>query len=319
MKHKSPARSSDGSSENTSGQFVAILCVLGAVIIWGGWMSATRIASKEGITPIDVAFMRYSVPAILLLPVWLSTLRKLAGAPLWSLVAMLGWGAPFLWLVAESLEKSNVIYLATIVPCTMPIFAVLAGIIIFKTRLGQRQRVGFALIGVASLIVVVSALAGSEGIDLYSLALMLLAAAGWACYVVAFPYTGLTAAQGAAWVSTVSTIIIAVVKLLSPGPFISLTSEQLIFNSVTQGLLSGFVAVILYTVAIEKVGSARAASFSIMMPVSGALIAWLWLSEVPLWTDLVALCCGVLGMGIINGVLRLPKRKTTGKTAKHER
>ncbi len=273
-------------------------------------MSATRVASIDGVAPIDVAFLRYSIPAVLLLPVWLSTLRKLPGAPLWSLMVMLGWGAPFLWLVAESLEKSNVVYLATIVPCTMPLFAVIAGKVFFEATLNQKQRVGFTLIGVAALIVVMSALAGSDGIDLYSLALMLMAAAGWACYVVAFPFTGFSAAQGAAWVSTVSTIIIVLIKLLIPGPFLSLTNNQLIFNGLMQGLLSGFVAVILYTVAIERLGSARAASFSVLMPVIGAFIAWLWLAEVPLWTDLVALCCGVLGMGVINGVLRLPGRKT---------
>lgn len=298
----------DKSPDSTAGKVISILYVLGAVVIWGGWMSATRIASKDGVAPIDVAFLRYAVPAVLLLPVWLSALRKLPAAPLWALVAMLGWGAPFLWLVAESLEKSNVVYLATIVPCTMPIFAVIAQKVFFKATLDRKQRVGFTLIGVASLIVVFSALAGTEGIDLYSLMLMLFAAAGWACYVVAFPYTGFTAAQGAAWVSAVSTLIIVLIKLFSSGPFLSLTRDQLIFNSVTQGLLSGFVAVIFYTIAIERMGSARAASFSVIMPVTGALIAWLWLAEVPLSTDLIALCCGVLGVSVINGVIRFPGR-----------
>ena len=296
------------SSNSASGDFVATLYVLGALVIWAGWMSATRLAAIDGVAPIDVAFMRYAVPAVLLMPVWLSTLRKITQAPLWSLVAMLGWGAPFLWLVAASLENSNVIYLATIVPCTMPIFAVIAERLFFKATLDRKQRIGFGLIGVAALIIVLSALAGTGGIDLYSLVLMLLAGIGWASYTVAFRHTGLSAAQGAAWVSAVSTLLIIVVKLLSVGPFLSLTNEQLVFNVITQGILSGFVAVIFYTVAIDRLGSSRAASYSVLMPVLAALIAWLWLAEVPHWSDIVALCFGVLGMGVINGIVQLPTR-----------
>lgn len=292
-----------------SSEVVAILCVLGAVTIWGGWMSATRIASTGGVAPIDVAFMRYAVPAVMLLPVWLSTLRQLRHAPWWALIAMLGWGAPFLWLVAASLENANVIYMATIVPCTMPIFAVVAERILFKTTLNRKQYAGFSLIALAALIVVISALSGSSRIDPVSLVYMLMAAAGWACYVVAFRHTGLSAAQGAAWVCTVSTLIIVLIKLVSGGPFLPLTNDQLLFNAIAQGVLSGFVAVILYTIAIGRLGSARAASFSVLMPVLGALFAWLWLTEVPLWTDLVALGFGTLGVAVINGIVRLPGLK----------
>ncbi len=292
-----------------SGEFLAIACVLAAVTIWGGWMSATRIAATQGVAPIDVAFMRYAVPALMLLPVWMATLRKLVHAPVWSLIAMLGWGAPFLWLVTASLEKSNVIYMATIVPCTMPIFAVLAEKVLFNIALDKKQLIGFSLIGTAAFIVVLSALLGATGIDLYSLMLMLLAAAGWACYVISFKHTGLTAAQGAAWVCVASTVIIVLIKLFLGGPFLPLTTDQLIFNAVAQGFLSGFVAVILYTIAIGRLGSARAASFSVLMPVLGALFAWLWLAEVPLWTDLLALGFGTVGVAVINGIVKLPGRK----------
>jgi len=193
---------------------LAIACALTAVAIWGWWMSATRVAATQGIAPIDVALMRYSVPALLLIPVWLSTLRTLKTAPLWATIAMLGWGAPFLWLVTESLKDTNVIYLATIVPCTMPIFAVVAERVFFAQQLTRTQLFGFALIATATLLIVFNALFGG-GINLSSLGLMLLAAAGWGSYVVSFRHTGLSAAQGAAWVCAASTAIIILVKLLT--------------------------------------------------------------------------------------------------------
>ena len=285
---------------------IALLCVLSAVTIWGWWMSATRIAATQGVAPIDVAFLRYAVPAVLLLPIWLATWRKLARAPWWSLLAMLGWGAPFLWLVTASLETANVVYLATIMPCTMPIFALLGEWVFFRFKPEKKHLAGFGFIATAALIVIFNALTGSSGIDVQSLVLMLFAAMGWACYVVAFKHTGLTAAQGAAWVCTASSAMIIVIKLAGGGAFLPMTREQIVFNVFAQGFLSGFVAVILYTIAISRLGAPRAASFSVLMPVTGALFAWGWLNEQPLPADMLALLLGTLGVAVVNGLIRWP-------------
>ena len=271
-------------------------------------MSATRLAAQQGIAPIDVALLRYSVPALLLVPVWMSTFRKLKKAPLWSSIAMLGWGAPFLWLVTAALQQSSVAYLATIVPCTMPIFAVVAERLLFGKQPTPTQLTGFALIALAAVLVIVSALSGG-GITPASLTLMFLAAAGWACYVVAFRHTGLTAAEGAAWVCTASTVIILIIKLISGDALLPLTREQILFNAFAQGFVSGFVAVLLYTTAIGRLGAARAASYSVLMPVLGSLFAWLWLHEQPSLLNLVALSLGTAGVAVINGLFSLKRRK----------
>lgn len=289
--------------------WLAIACALSAVAIWGWWMSATRLAAQQGIAPLDVALMRYIVPALLLLPVWMPTLRKLKAAPGWSVIAMLGWGAPFLWLVTASLKEASVVYLATIVPCTMPIFAVIAERVFFNQQPTRAQLIGFALIALAALLVILNAIFGG-GISLSSLTLMFLAAAGWTCYVVAFRHTGLTAAQGAAWVSVASTIIILVIKLVSDTELLPLTTDQLVFNGLAQGFLSGFVAVLLYTTAIGRLGTARAASFSVLMPTLGSFFAWVWLGETPSSFNLLALFLGTLGVAVINGMIRKSPKPT---------
>ncbi len=273
-------------------------------------MSATRVAAQEGVAPIDVALMRYAIPAILLLPVWLSTARKLKSAPRWSIIAMLGWGAPFLWLVTAALKNTNVVYMATIMPCTMPIFAVIAERVFFKQRLTRTQFVGFVLIGSSALLVIVHALLGG-GAQLSSLTLMFLASAGWACYVVAFRHTGLTAAEGAAWVSTASTVVILVLKLAilatTGAHFLPMTTEQLLFNGVAQGLISGFVAVLVYTIAIGKLGPARAASFGVLIPALASFFAWIWLGELPSLFNVFALLLGTTGVAVINGLFTKAK------------
>lgn len=283
--------------------WLALFCALTAVSIWGWWMSATRVAATDGIAPLDVALLRYSIPALLLVPVWLATIRKLLIAPIWSLIAMLGWGVPFLWLVTASLRDSEVIYMATIVPCTMPIFAVLAERLFFGNRMTTNQKIGFTLIAMAALLVLFNALRDTSGVSIDSIGFMLLAAIGWSAYVVAFRHTGLTAAEGAAWVCTASTIIILLSKLCIGGALLPLKTDQLVFHAFAQGFLSGFVAVILYTTAIERLGPARAASFSVLMPVLGVMFAWIWLNESPSGSNMIALLLGTAGVAVVNGLV----------------
>ena len=283
----------------------AILFALGAITIWAGWMSATRIAATDGVAPIDVAMLRYGVPALMLAPVWVSTFRKLRHAPIWSLIAMLGWGLPFVWLVAASLERASVVHLATIVFCTMPVFAVLGERLFFKTKVEPRQVPGFILIGIGAIAVILSALFGKNGTDPYSVLLMVLAAVGWAAYMISFKHTGLSPIEGPAYVCVVSTILLLAIKAISFSPFLPLTFNQIAFNAIAQGVLSGFVGTILYTAAIARIGGARTASFSVLMPMLGTAIAFFWLGEVPSMVDMSALTLGTLGVAIVNNVIRL--------------
>jgi len=231
------------------------------------------VAAKQDIAPIDVALLRYAIPALLLVPVWLSTLRKLSKAPVWSIIAMLGWGAPFLWLVTASLKDTTVI----------------------------AQLVGCAFIAIAALLVILQAIFG--GINLSSIGLMLLAAAGWSAYVVSFRHTGLSAAEGAAWVSFASTALILVLKFITESELLPLTTEQIIFNAFAQGFVSGFVAVLAYTFAIGRLGTAQAASYSVLVPALASLFAWIWLGETPTLLNVLGLLFGTLGVAVINGLL----------------
>jgi drug/metabolite transporter (DMT)-like permease len=181
------------------------------------------------------------------------------------------------------------------------LFAVLAERLFFNHQPTKAQKLGFTFIAMAALLVLFNAMKGGSGVSSHSIGFMLLAAAGWSAYVVAFRHTGLTAAEGAAWVCTASTIIIVMAKLITGGVLLPLTIEQLVFHAFAQGFLSGFVAVILYTTAIERIGPARAASFSVLMPVLGVMFAWIWLGETPSGSNMIALLLGTAGVAVVNG------------------
>ena len=77
---------------------------------------------------------------------------------------------------------------------------------------------------------------------------------------------------------------------------------------VAQGVLTGLVATIAYGLAINRLGVPRAASFSVLVPVIATVLAFFWIGEVPSVLDGVALAVGTLGVAVVNGVLRRPRR-----------
>ncbi|MEO5671000.1 MAG: hypothetical protein ABIR26_09955, partial [Ramlibacter sp.] len=43
------------------------------VLIGAGWQLATRAGARAALAPVDLALLRYAIPALLLAPVWWRT------------------------------------------------------------------------------------------------------------------------------------------------------------------------------------------------------------------------------------------------------
>ena len=88
---------------STRGLALGYLAAAIAVTIWAAWILWLRVAVAEGygapLTGVDVALLRFSAPMLLLAPIWLrfglGEGLKPSGVSWPVLIAMLGWGAPF--------------------------------------------------------------------------------------------------------------------------------------------------------------------------------------------------------------------------------
>ena len=279
--------------------------------VWAAWLPATRIAIADGLGPLDIALLRLAVPAALLAPVWWRTGLLPEGLPRPALLAMLGWGAPFVLLLTTGLRNASVAHTAALVPCTMPVVAALGARIVLGERIGRGRRAGIALIAMAAFLILAGVVAGDGRLDAATAAVLLCASAGWAAYTVAFRRSGLAPAQAAALVFAWSTLLLLPAALVADSGLWRLPAPSLAFHVVAQGLLSGFAATVAYGMAIERLGVARAASFSVLVPVLATGLAWLWLSETPSALDAVALALGTLGVAMVNGAIRI--RPTVGR------
>ncbi len=279
-----------------------------AVTIWAAWLPATRIAIEDGLTGTDIALLRYGVPATMLAPLcWRIGLLP-RGVPLSSVAMMFCWGAPFVLFVTAGMDRASIAHTAALVPCTMPVLAAAGAWLLHGERIAPERRAGIALIAVAAALVLALVLSGRGGeTDLPSLGFLLLASAGWAAYTVAYRRSGLSAVQAAAVVFAWSTLLLVPVILATGSALPGLPPATLAFHIAAQGILSGFVATIAYGLAITRLGTARAASFSVLVPVLATAMAVVWLGERPSVLDAVALGIGTLGVAMVNGALS-PRR-----------
>lgn len=282
-----------------------VLLVLLAVVIWAAWLPATRIAIRDGLGPVDIAFLRYAVPAVMLAPVWWRVGLLPKNIPLPTMLAMLGWGAPFVLLTATAMERASVAHTAALIPCTMPVLAAFGSRVIYGEHIAKERRFGIVLIAVAAACVLVTVLKGGTTTDLPAVGLLLLASAGWAAYSVAYRRSGLTPMQAGAVVFLWSTLMLIPALFLTGSGIGALAPSALGFHVVAQGLLSGFLATIAYGLAIDRLGVPRAASFSVLVPVLATVMAILWIGEEPSLLDIVALGIGTLGVAVVNGVVSL--------------
>lgn len=274
--------------------------ILTAVVIWAGWMVATRFAVNEAIAPLDLALLRYGVPAVCLAPWWLQCGVFPRQTPVWALIMMMGWGAPFVIFMAMGMQTATVAHVAAIVPCVMPLIAAGLSLTLFGERFGLSEKIGFALIAVGAAFVIVPLLLGGDREALGNIGLLLLCATGWASFSVAFRRSGLTPPQAAGLVCLYSTVVVGAL-LLWLGSSLSRMSWQVIaFHGVVQGLLAGAVATIAFGFAIQRLGPPRASSFSALVPGLAAVIGYLWLGEVPSGLDMIALASASLGVAFAN-------------------
>ena len=69
---------------------LGLLAAAAAVTIWAGWIVAVRgaVSGPAGLSPADLALLRYGAPALLLAPVWIRLGPLPRGVAVWRVAAM---------------------------------------------------------------------------------------------------------------------------------------------------------------------------------------------------------------------------------------
>ena len=279
------------------------LAVLATVTIWAVWAVATRHAVTHDLPPSAIGLLRFGVPALLLLPfAWRSGLSP-KGLELPKALGLLDSGAPFFLIVALGMQFAPAAEIGPLLPGTMPLFVALIGWLVFGEKLGRLRMLGFALIliGVACI--------GGYGLFVTGSGawrghlLLLTGACLWGIYTHAYRRSGLSALQAAALIGLWSFLILLPFGL---PPLIRAIGDGLAGPLVLQALLQGFVAgvagIVLYGIAIDRLGASRAAAISPLAIVLAALLAIPVLGEIPDAAAMIGITLATLGVVLASGV-----------------
>ncbi|HEV7317931.1 MAG TPA: DMT family transporter [Ensifer sp.] len=274
------------------------------VLIWAGWILATRHSAGTAIGTIDLGLIRYGVPALLLAPVWLKTGLLPRALPL-SLLALMvaGSGALFFQVSAFAIHSVPASSVGILLGGSMPLATALIGVAAFDERPDRMRLVGFAAIiaGVAILMtrnLAVSAPAGWAGY-----ALLPAAATLWAIYTHAFRRSGLSPLQGSALVAVWSFLIHLALAAVFGSTLAAVPAQEIALQVTSQGILSGLVAMVAYGFAVKSLGGTQAAAFTALTPVL-AMIGGAVLLREPIGPfEILAALFTAAGVALSTGIL----------------
>jgi drug/metabolite transporter (DMT)-like permease len=288
----------------------AIAAMLIAVVIYGGNFVVTRHATLNGLTPNDLAALRFGVGGLLLLPVFLR-----AGA---ATCAGVGWrrgvvlavmsGVPMVLLMNTGLSLAPAAHGAAIQPGMVTVIGAVGTVLLFGVRPPPAVVAGIAtvLVGLAC-IGVAGGTSGSRSIVLGDLC-FLAAGSLWGLYPLLLQRWGVGAIVST---SIVAVLSLAYVPIYLLGPSNLLAADPLVvaFHALNQGVLNLILGLWLWGSAVRTLGAAEAQRFPPLIPVVGTLLAIPLLGEWPGPVQAVGVGLIVSGLVVASAGSRLAARR----------
>lgn len=291
-------------SEDTK-PWLGMLGGLIAVLIWSGWIVATRDAMSGETDALVLAFMRNGLPALILAPVWLRRGLVPRGANIPAVLWMtIGWGAPFTLFVGAGLEHVPAGLFGPLVPGLAPLIVAGLAWAFFANTPGRGVTLGLVLMAVALIAVVSQWISEGNMAEMQGMPYLLMASLGISIFTVNMPRSGLNPVEATAYICLYSLPLIAVMFFVRPDAFAGETQGSLVWHGLTQGIITGLGAVLAYGVAIRHLGAVRGSTANALVPVCAGVAAMALLGETLTWIDWVAILCSSLGVAAVNGAFR---------------
>jgi len=271
-----------------------------AVLIWAAYPVATRAGVTGSFAPQELVTLRFGVGALLFLPYlvlhWRQVGRSawLQGVPL-TLFQGAGMGA----LVICGLQFAPATHQAALGPGVSPAWVALLGFLVFARRPSARGIVGAALCATGVLALACWSAAAHDAAVLAGDAMFLAASVLGALYVLQLRNWGVGAIQGAAIVSLYSALVVVPWHLWSaPQPLWRVAPAELLWQVLWQGVLIGCISLIALNQAISRLGAERSSALVALVPVLTAVLALLFLGEVPSTAEMAAFVVISAGVSI---------------------
>ncbi|ARM87638.1 DMT superfamily inner membrane transporter protein [Rhizobium sp. CIAT894] len=272
------------------------------VLIWATWFLVTRHSAATPLGSIDIGLIRFGIPALVLAPVWLKTGLLPKSLPVHLLAIMVsGSGAVFFLLTTLAIHSTPAASSGILLGGSMPLAAALIGITLFGERPDGTRIAGLVAIVAGVLILLTHSLTDAS-LPWTSFVLLPAGAVLWASYTHAFRRSGLTAVQASALIAVWSFLIMAALALIFGISLPQAPLQEIGLQALSQGVLSGLVAMVAYGTAVRRLGGTQAAAFTALTPVLATLGGGFLLGEPIGMTEISAAVITGIGVALSTGI-----------------
>lgn len=260
----------------------------------------------------DITLLRFLGAALVFLPLLFhrSSRAGLAGIG-WrrGLVLTLMAGPLFTYVQTAGYLFAPLAHGAVLAPMSVTLFSMAMAMVLLGERYGLAHALGTAGILLGLLLV------GGEGLgadgeqvwvgDLFFIASGLM----WAGYTILLRQWRVDAVAATAAVTLIGLAVAVPAYLLisPPGHAVSLPPGEIAIQALIQGAVSGALAMIAYSRAVEYLGAGRAVLFPALVPGLTIVFGIPLLGELPTTIQLLGLASASLGLLVALGILRLPR------------
>ncbi|MDO5606760.1 MAG: DMT family transporter [Paracoccus sp. (in: a-proteobacteria)] len=298
------------------GDWAGIALGLSAALCWGLYNVGTEIGQKSGFRPADLTMLRFGGAALLLAPVLLVMRGQLPSLRRIVLLTLLV-GPIFALLFNQGFRHAPLAHAVVIAPGVSMLTANLLSWRLDGTRPAGRRVTGMAILLAALVIIVGDQPAGTRTSGRIAAPLigdLCFFASGtlWGIHVYLIGKWRIPPAPTTAAIALLSTLLFAPVyfAMSRPGTLsAALWAEQFVY----QGLIGGTLAFVVFAAAVLRLGAARAAVFSAIVPACAVLMAIPLTDRWPSgwqWAGVLAATLGLL-VSLDPAALRKRRRRAT--------
>lgn len=265
-----------GATKTRSRERAGVAFGLLAALIWGGYVTITQCGISMGLTPFDLAALRYGTAGFLMLP-WLlrNSPRNLAGVgwPKAIFLAVMA-GPAFVLVGSTGFLYAPLAHGALFQLGSLTLLGILLSAFLVGEAIGRQRAVGMAVVMVGLAVMAGPELLSGGTSALLGDLMFICAGAMWALFTVLQRRWHIDPVAATAAVSVISAAVYVPVFLVGHGAsnLLAIPGWVLGLQIVVAGLLSGVVALFAFSRAAEYLGPGRASLFPALAPAIAILL-----------------------------------------------
>ena len=268
--------------------------------IWSGFIVFARAGILSGLTPYDLAALRFLVAGALTLPfAWWWWPRHLP-LRIQVLCVLAGPGGLYTIFLFNGLANASAAYGGVFSNGALPIFTMLIALVVAGAR-PKRMEILASLVIIAGGVMVASRGLAAGGQDVaLGIALFLCGSALISTYIFTLQHHSIAPKQALALVNVPNAVLfLPVWWFFLPSTMADVPMDVLLAQAAFQGIGPGFLAVMVFAMLAFHLGATPTAAVSAAVPAFAAVLAIPVLAETPTPLEWAGIGVVTLGLGLL--------------------